>query len=434
MAKQKDFDAFLSNIEPSCTTVNYISSIRTNLRSYLAKHATYKDIHVHTFLSGSYAKHTCIRPKKYDGKRDVDIIVETSYSSTVNSCDVLEELRDVILEKDIYSSAELHAHSVGIEMDGIEVDVVPVIRSDDGELYCIGTSDINEWTLTDPKGHITWSSEVNADNKMKYKPLVKMLKWWRRTNCPEGIKYPKGLALEKIIADNLPDSELNTENHLIGTMQAIITAYQDDYINVGDIPVIRDPCLANNNLLSNCCFSDFEAFISKLSEHLELIEENGATNETWRNILGTEFPSSDTTTSTAKLTIANSVLSVPHRQKPMWNTPNGAAVMINAQLMYTDGETIYLENDGDSIPKNCNLIYRALHGVKQPYSLKWQVVNTGREAASQQGLRGGFEDSNNGMNGRNESTAYTGKHYVQCFVIKGGRCIAKSKEFIINVE
>ena len=35
MAKQKDFDSFLKNIEPSDSTVQYISSIQTNLRNYL---------------------------------------------------------------------------------------------------------------------------------------------------------------------------------------------------------------------------------------------------------------------------------------------------------------------------------------------------------------------------------------------------------------
>lgn len=62
MAKQKDFDAFLKNIEPSTTTVSYISSIQTNLRAYLKEHESYKSVHVDTFLSGSYAKHTSIRP------------------------------------------------------------------------------------------------------------------------------------------------------------------------------------------------------------------------------------------------------------------------------------------------------------------------------------------------------------------------------------
>lgn len=73
MAKQADFDAFLKNIEPSTTTVSYISSIQTNLRSYLKDHETYKHVHIDTFLSGSYAKHTSIRPVSGDKKRDVDI-------------------------------------------------------------------------------------------------------------------------------------------------------------------------------------------------------------------------------------------------------------------------------------------------------------------------------------------------------------------------
>ena len=103
MAKQSDFNAFLSNIEPSASTVSYISSIQTNLRSFLKNHKDYKEVHVDTFLSGSYAKHTSIRPAAGDKKRDVDIIVVTSYSSSKDSADVLEELRDVLIQKNEYN-------------------------------------------------------------------------------------------------------------------------------------------------------------------------------------------------------------------------------------------------------------------------------------------------------------------------------------------
>ena len=434
MAKQKDFDAFLSNIEPSPTTISYISSVHNNLRDYLASHSTYKDIHVQTFLSGSYAKHTCIRPKRHDGKRDVDIVVETKYTSDDNSCDILQELLDVLLEKDTYSSAILHSHSVGIELEGIEIDIVPVIRSEDNEVFHIGLSDVNEWILTDPKGHIKWSSEVNADNNKKYVPLVKMIKWWRRTNCPSDVKYPKGIALEKIIADNLPDSELNAENHLIGTMQAIVSAYKEDYIDVGVMPEIIDPCLDGNDLLSGYDFSDFEAFVLKMMEHLSLIEENEPTNETWRLILGTEFPSGIISKSSLSLASLHAALNVAHRVSPSWRAPKGSAVIIGTQLKHPNGNVVFLENDGAPIPKECELIYKALHSVKQPYYLKWQVVNTGAEANASNCLRGGFEDSNHGLNCRTERTEYTGKHYVQCFVIKNNRCVAKSKEFFINIE
>ena len=434
MSKQKDFDAFLSNIEPSATTVSYISSIQNNMRDYLAEHSAYKNVHVQTFLSGSYAKHTNIRPKLYDSKRDVDIIVETIYNSENNSCEVLQELLNILSEKSIYSNAKLHSHSVGIELNGIEIDIVPVIRSDCKKIFCIGTSNINEWILADPKGHIEWSSRVNTDNKQKYKPLVKIFKWWRRNNCPDNIKYPKGLALEKIISDNLPSTELNTENHLINTMQTIVGKYQEDYIDQNIMPVINDPCLENNNLLRGYEFSDFKAFILKLSEHLELIEQNEPTNEIWRTILGTEFPNESTSKNLSSLVPIQNCLNVSYRQKPFWYLPKGNAAMINTKLEFPDGRVITLENNSDLIPKGCTLTYRALHSVKPPYNIKWQIVNTGNDAQSHSCLRGGFEDSNSGVNCRTESTAYTGKHYVQCFVIKEGQCKAKSKEFFINIE
>lgn len=49
MAKQSDFNKFLSNIEPSSSTVSYISSIQTNLRTYLRNQEDYEDIHIDTF-------------------------------------------------------------------------------------------------------------------------------------------------------------------------------------------------------------------------------------------------------------------------------------------------------------------------------------------------------------------------------------------------
>ena len=48
--------------------------------------------------------------------------------------------------------------------------------------------------------------------------------------------------------------------------------------------------------------------------------------------------------------------------------------------------------------------------------------------------RGGFEIPNIEKTSRREETAYTGKHYVQCFVIRRGYCVRWSKPFFINVE
>ena len=168
MAKQKDFDSFLSNIEPSTSTVAYISSVQTNLRAYLEKHSKYKYILVDTFLSGSYAKHTSIRPAASDKKRDVDIVVVTNYSLSDDSADVLEELCDVLKEKSLYDSAFVQSHSVSLELSGISVDVVPVIEHETYDnVYYVGSSKDGTWKITDPKGHKTWSTETNKNNNIK---------------------------------------------------------------------------------------------------------------------------------------------------------------------------------------------------------------------------------------------------------------------------
>lgn len=436
MAKQADFDGFLKNIEPSSTTVSYISSIQTNLRSYLKNHEDYKNIHVDTFLSGSYAKHTSIRPVTGDKKRDVDIIVVTAYSFAKNSADVLTELRDVLAQKNDYSSAEVQQHSVGINMRGISVDVVPVIADiDDNQLYYVGDSEVGDWTISDPKGHKAWSAEVNKANDSEYKPLVKIFKWWRRVNCPEDRKYPKGITLEKIIADNIGDCTLSTEDFFIETMQNIISAYKEDYVSHKINPVIDDPSdkIIGNDLLSGYSVDDFSAFIEKLEEHANLLNAEGTTNDTWRKILGTEFPK-DSVSKSLSLSNLQMCITAPHRQRPTWPIQRGGAAFISAHVANSAGEKIEYSSNGVPLEKNCSLIFKALTGIKPPYVVKWQIVNTGLEAQNADCLRGYFEDSDIGTDGKCEKTAYSGSHSVQCFIVKRGICVARSKEFIINIK
>lgn len=440
MAKQADFNNFLSNIEPSESTVGYISSVQNNLREYLASHEKYKDVHIETFLSGSYAKHTSIRPTSNDKKRDVDIVVVTNHSLQESSKDVLEELRDVLLERDLYNTAKLQSHSIGIELQGISIDVVPVIADDeDDQLYYIGDSDNGSWTKTDPKGHKQWSTEVNKNHNTEYKPLVKIFKWWRRTNCPNTKKYPKGITLEKIIADNLGDSSLSTENFLIGTIQNIISAYREDYVDKNKNPIIYDPSekIENNNLLAGYTTDDFKSFIDKLSEHADLLNTNGTDNDIWREILGTEFPKESTISSTNSLAKAISCemcVRAPHKQKPMWPVQRGGAAFIFAKVISPSGNIVEYQNNGAPLDKGCSLTFRAVTGVKKPYRVMWQIVNTGNEAIRARCLRGNFEESNLGLDRKTESTSYSGTHSVQCFIIKNGICVARSKEFIINIK
>ena len=127
-------------------------------------------------------------------------------------------------------------------------------------------------------------------------------------------------------------------------------------------------------------------------------------------------------------------VNAPHRQRPHWPMQRGGAAFVVARVTNSSGVSIEYINNGIPLEKDCSLHFRAITGIKPPYTVKWQIVNTGYEAQNAGCLRGYFEDSDEGPNGKRESTSYTGSHSVQCFIIKRGVCVAKSKEFVVNIR
>ena len=85
-----------------------------------------------------------------------------------------------------------------------------------------------------------------------------------------------------------------------------------------------------------------------------------------------------------------------------------------------------------SVPKDVWLKFTVKTNAPSPYEVRWQVVNTGKEAADAGQLRGDFYDSNDNV--RWESTCYRGTHWVEAFIIKNGICVARSNRKIVKVR
>lgn len=438
MALQKDFDKFLSDIEPSSSTKSDISRYHRTLRSYLESHERYGAHCISTFLSGSYARNTMIRPVLHDGKRDVDIDVVTDYGLEDSSAEVLEELEEVLGERKAYGKLRAQDHSVGIEMEGMGIDVVPLVEDSVGNLY-VASRESDQWMRTDPKGHKQWSTETNESFGGAFKPLVKAFKWWRRVNVGEE-KYPKGITLEKIIADCLPEEHDSTEQDFLLTMQTIIDEYSDT-VDRGRVPFIQDPTLPSNDLAEGYSCSDFRAFLDKLKDHLDLLEDEGLSNATWRKVLGDRFPSGLSPSS--KMLVVSGyevgpVLHAGHKMRPesQWSMQRGQKARIVAEVRYPTGLVTPLTSGSVILPKGCSIDFKALYSSNlRRCRVYWQVVNTGAEAAADAGgLRGGFDESNIRPRGRHEETKYLGAHSIQCYVVKGTICVAQSDPFFVFIE
>ena len=61
----------------------------------------------------------------------------------------------------------------------------------------------------------------------------------------------------------------------------------------------------------------------------------------------------------------------------------------------------------------------------QPYEIWWKVRNVGQQAIERKMIRGNIMKINSKY--RLEHTDFAGKHYVECYLIKNGICVARDR-------
>lgn len=131
----------------------------------------------------------------------------------------------------------------------------------------------------------------------------------------------------------------------------------------------------------------------------------------------------------------SSLLSVPHREALSWPTRLTHNVEVHAN--FKEGNLRKTITPDTVVPKFRDIYFTANTSVRKPYDVYWQVVNTGEEAQNKQGLRGKiFKASTAGAGGlyQKEYSEYKGAHWIECFIVKDGTCVARSSEFFVNIE
>jgi hypothetical protein len=125
---------------------------------------------------------------------------------------------------------------------------------------------------------------------------------------------------------------------------------------------------------------------------------------------------------------------VPHRLRPRWHVqPTRYTASIKARYRRDGFRPTPFHSNPPPLRKGLSLDFEVETNVPKPFTVHWQVVNTGDEAYRAGQLRGDFYDSGSSGRSRTESTLYQGTHWVEGFVVKNGVCVARTGEFIVNV-
>jgi hypothetical protein len=322
MITQQQFKDFLHDIEPSPSTKQRASTAHQTLRTYLRNHDAFSHYHVDTFLSGSYKRDTAIRPVSIEGEQerpDVDIIVVTNHTLRDQPEDVIELLYQTLVDQ---YDIRKQTRSVGISMATVDMDVVPIIAPQGmtKTLY-IPDRKLKQWLVTNPPRHTLWTTETNKASHGHFKPLVKLMKWWRRENRTIS-KRPKGFVIECIVAECMDFDETDYAELFLGTLEGIIRRYAPD-ISLGMLPRIEDPGVPGNSVTDGTTYAAFKGFYNKACTHAEigrLAQQEDDPEDSlslWREVFGSRFPASGSTKSNGLLSEAAAPTGLEFPDRPV---------------------------------------------------------------------------------------------------------------------
>jgi len=123
-----------------------------------------------------------------------------------------------------------------------------------------------------------------------------------------------------------------------------------------------------------------------------------------------------------------------HREAPKWICrPTRYSATIKARFQRNGFRPTPYFSNSQPLRKGFDLDFEVETDVPKPYAVHWQVVNTGDEAQLARQLRGDFYGVTSSRT-HSESTKYRGMHWVEAFVVKDGTCVARSGEFVVNID
>lgn len=294
------FKDFLNEIRLPNDLRSELIAAHTDLREWLKTDDITKDLLVESFLQGSYARSTCIKPGDGD-KVDVDVIAVTNIDHDDVSAKEAFALVMPFVEEH-YENYRQQRRSIGISLPKVDVDLVitaapseevkreiksaalssaftvddisgyerPLIESyhrDSLEAFfktdirgqqwrqeplLIPDSEQDEWYRTHPLEQIRWTREKNLLCAGNYVNVVKAIKWWRRLTLPD-LKYPKSYPLEHFVGECCPNSIKSVAEGIAETLGTIVRRYPTK-------PILPDRGVREHDVFETLSEDDYNTF------------------------------------------------------------------------------------------------------------------------------------------------------------------------------
>lgn len=388
---------------------------KLNLHFY----SSYSDVE-HCLLVGSMGRKTSINKES-----DIDIIFEmpkslfTKYKNRQGNgpSQLLSDIRNCLLER--YSKTEIKGDGqvVDVYFSDYTVEVVPGFRETDGTFTYPDSNDGGSWRKTNPIPEQKTSEETDSEF-LVFRDCCKLIRAWKAEN------------------------DVNCGGLLIDTLVYNFFQENQGYKRIGkevfDFRVVfpkllrffscQDPrqeywlALGSKQYIYN---KKEYNFVSKAKRACQMIdgckEDQDAQWAIFQALFGPVFPGfpDEKTKGRSEEQFIDYMfpVKIAFRLKIDCEiTQDGFRPFSLVAFLANTGTPHFLRH------KKSLRFFIQSTDVDEPYDVYWKVRNVGKTAICTKMIRGQII---RGVTYREERTSFDGPHYVECFIVKGGVCVAR---------
>lgn len=432
MAIKDDYEEFVNNLRPN--NIDDMKSTVGEIAKKLNKsyYSLESDTVSHMYIVGSIGRETAIK-----GVSDLDIIFDLpdqvfkkfdDYKEKKQSS-LLQEVKNVLKERYPNTKIRGDGQVVVIAFNKYTVELVPGFKQSDDKFKYPDTKNGGSWKFTNPLPEIEESKNTAQDTDENFKYMANMLRAWKNK---QGFKFG-GLLIDTLTYQffNTKTEYRNIEFESYFEMTKEFFSYLKDL----DKDQSYWYALGSNQQVYNCDNGKFITKANKAYKKIkDLTEESDNINKKLREIFGTQFPKKESIKS------ENAISS--HLKENYRNTEQFIEELFSVDIRYSLRIDCHVKQNGfretmlSTILRKKNFL-----GVKKDlefyiadlddeitnsgsYDIYWKVKNEGEIAIRKNCIRGQIIQTNNPI--KKESSDFKGEHYVECYIIQNGVCVAKS--------
>lgn len=383
----------------------------------------------HMYIVGSIGRGTAIA-----GVSDLDIIFDLpnetykkfdAYESNGQSA-LLQEVKKVLLDRYPKTTIRGDGQVVSIEFNKYTVELVPGFKQSDESFKFPDSNGGGSWKTTKPLPEIEECKKVTKETDGVFIDICNILRAW---------KNKQGFKFGGLLIDTLSYNFLNTyTTYKTATYENYLDMLKDlfNYLKGQNRDQVYWHAVGSNQQIYNTTKGKFVSKAKKAYNKVKDLEESSKNlNKELRKLFGGKFPKAMTTESKA------------------YNENRGCT--------FVDREQFISDLFQVDIQYDLNLDCTVIQDGYRPHSLKkmlasfvplkpnkqlkfeiigssseladadiyWKVRNVGEIAERKNMLRGEIEKTN--CIYHHEHTDFRGEHFVECYVVRNGVCIARSR-------